>query len=89
MKCSDKWLRKKIIEQREDYLATYPNRGIAEIVADHLNGVLELLDEREKELREKLGTAERKEKEAHQRKDNEWEDIWSGYGEAIKEILDE
>ncbi len=49
--------------------------------------VLGLLDEREKELRKKLRTAERKEKEAYQRTDAEWESIWHGYAEAIREVL--
>ena len=37
-------LKKQIKKQRDDYLETYPDRGVAEIVAEHLNGVLVLLD---------------------------------------------
>jgi len=38
-------------------------------------------------IRFKMEIAKRKEKEAHDRKDNEWEDVWSGYHEAMEEVL--
>lgn len=44
-------LKEQIEKQRDDYLSTYPDKGIAQIVAEHLNTVLGLL---QKELPYKL-----------------------------------
>lgn len=95
MKLNDKVLRQKIKEKTETAnlirtvflcekvdLVKYSQTEYVK-----LSDVLALLDQREQELRKKHATAKRKEREAYDRGDGEWETIWSTYGEVIEEFL--